>query len=1361
MSESLRKTIRAILFSASVLATILVFPPDATAQRPDIPEALKPWESWATWNDVERNSPAAYNNANDRINYWPSRLNLETGPRNGSWEIAVNVFADSWVAIPGGSEAWPMNVVGNGNPIAVVEREGYPAVKLAVGRHELSGEFAWDKMPQRIAIPRRIGLLNLVVDGQAVSLPSWDDTGHVWLRRQRIEPAEENSITVQVFRVIEDGIPTWLRTDIELTVSGKSREEEFGWILPEGWKLARVDSPIPVAVDSLGRMKAQVRAGKWTISVNAFRSTDTREIKFADVAQPITSLELVGFKSKPEFRLAEVTGLQAVDVTQTTFPQKWRGLPVFQWDTSTSIQIEEKMRGMGLQRPEGLAINRQFWLDENGKGLTYRDTVRGKMLQIWRLDTADGQQIGSVRVNGKGQLITSNPQTGSNGVEIRTRDLKMDAIGRIQNANQIPATGWQVDADSLGMTMSLPPGWRVFALFGADSVEGDWLTAWTLLDLFLLLIFSVAVFRMWGFPAGIVAFIAFGLAYHEPGAPRITWLFLLMPVALLRVVNEGTAKKWIVAWKYLAITLLVINLAPFLGGQIQNAIYPQLERPGINYSHRGMFWSLNRVYRSSVEMADYALEVQESSQTAAPAISGKKTRFDSSNLLYDPKARIQTGPAEPEWSWNQVQCRWSGPVSSSQTIKPILISLNQNRAITVVRIALLVLLVSILFGGKKMRLSFRFPLIARRTAVSIALVFACFGSSQLWAQDIPGETMLKTLRERLLQPADAFPRAAEIPRVQLSIVDNKIVMEAEVHTAAEVAVPLPGRIPAWSPLSVSVDGKPAELICRRKGYLWTVLPAGVNQVVVESLLPDVTEWEWTFLLKPRVVSIDAPGWNVSGVRSNGVPEQQVFFTQQRKATDEAAAYDRKDFQAIVAVDRHIETGLVWQVRNEVTRLTGSEKAVSIRVPLLEGENVLTSNVVVQDGMIEIRIGGGKKSFSWTSELPAGKDIQLVAPDTDQWIERWHLITSPVWNVNLSPTGLAPIFEPKQTSLIPVWHPWPKEEVTLAFSEPESVAGATVTVMRVNQRTVLGRRERTMQTKMTLECSLGGDFEIGIDPESEVSSVRVEGQPILVRRDGESVIVPVRPGRQVVEVAWRSEKDMQTVVQSGEIKLPVESANVTTVIRGLKDRWVLWSSGPTQGPAVRFWTILVFAILAALMLGSIKLSPLGRVEWVLLAIGLTQVHVAAALIVVAWLFLLAWRGRSDPPTMRRWVFNLRQVGIVLITLIAIGILIVVVGAGLLGSPEMFIIGNGSSPTNLQWFQARSGLLLPESSVISISVWYYRLLMLFWALWLATALLRWLTTGWKHFSHGGAWKHRPILAAAEVAVVESSEEDPNSQ
>ena len=133
---------------------------------------------------------------------------------------------------------------------------------------------------------------------------------------------------------------------------------------------------------------------------------------------------------------------------------------MFEWSTDASFRIVEKMRGMGLQRPQGLAVNREFWLDEDGRGLTFRDTVQGRMQQVWRLDIASGQELGAVRIDGKGQLITTNPKTGAHGVEIRARNLNLQAVGRTQRLAEVPAVGWETDVDSLSLKLNLPPGWR-------------------------------------------------------------------------------------------------------------------------------------------------------------------------------------------------------------------------------------------------------------------------------------------------------------------------------------------------------------------------------------------------------------------------------------------------------------------------------------------------------------------------------------------------------------------------------------------------------------------------------------------------------------------------------------------------------------------------------------------------------------------------------------------------------------------------------------------------------------------------------------------------------------------------------------
>ncbi|WP_442505104.1 hypothetical protein SH528x_003879 [Novipirellula sp. SH528] len=1356
-----------------------------SAQSPPIPDVLKPWQDWVTWDIKNRDCPKLYNNANEAICVWPSTLTLTADEMGGSFELEVQSFDETWMPLPGTATIWPSNVRLDGEAVVVVERNGAPSVKLAKGTGKLSGEFLWNQMPQRIQIPASIGILSLAINGTDVANPTWDSKGEVWLKRSRSEPTDKDLLTVKVYRKIDDGIPLWLRTQIELTVSGKSREELLGSVLPAGWQLATVQSPIPVAIDEQGLIKAQVRAGKWTISVDAFRTHDAGEIRFAPNAQPLADTELIGLRSDPDFRVSQIEDLPMVDVSQTTYPNAWRNIPVYQWDVNKPFHLVEKMRGMGEQARKGLNISRRLWLDENGQTLTYHDKLNGQMQQIWRLDVAENHELGAVRVDDEAQLITVNPITDKRGTEIRRRNLQMEAVGRVSMTDLLSATGWEADAESLSLTLTTPPGWRVFAILGTDQVRGDWLTAWSLLDLFLLLVFSLAVFKLFGFVGGIVALLAFGLSYHEPGSPRITWLLLLMPIALLRVVGDGKIKQWIAVWKYVAIGVLLLCVVPFIGMQVQNVIYPQLDPQGMSYGSRGLFvWSgIGSGVSRSAHVESYSAEgdMEYADETGAqsdrmPSKSrrGRQSsvqqlgpRFDiSMNLNYDPQAVIQTGPAQPQWNWNNVVCTWNGPVAADQQIHPVLISLTMNRIITCIRVTLLILLGIILFRerGRRWPWSRTAP---KATATAAALACMLLPATAM-AQDnaassdnaggnakqtvqhdvellsIPSPEMLSTLRERLQQTSDAFPNAAEIPAVDLAINDNVLTMDVTVHAAADVAVPLPGRLPAWSPVSVTLDGDDPVAVSRHDGYLWIILKQGVHQVTVKGRVTEATEWEWSFLLKPRRVTIAAEGWKVTGVNPNGVPAEQVFFVKEQEVSEDQAAYDRTDFNPVVVVDRRLEIGLIWKVRTTVTRLSSPGKAISIVVPLLEGEKVLTSGRDVKDDSVAVQLAANQQSFAWESELERRNEVILSAAETDRWVERWQLVTSPIWNVSLS--GLAPIFEADEHALIPVWEPWPGETATILFSRPIAVVGDTVTVQRVNLSSTLGDRRRTNTLEIDLECSLANDFAITLEPEIEITSLTLDKQSIPIQRSGSNLIVPARPGRQTVEVQWSSSKPIATVVHSPEIALDAEASNLSTTINMPENRWILWAEGPLRGPAVRFWTILAVAIIVALLLGSLPMSPLRRYEWVLLSIGLTQVPLFASMFVVGWLFLLAYRGKHPVVGRYRWSDYALQGVIVFLTLIALLVLFIVVGEGLLGNPDMFIAGNNSWRTQLIWFTPHSGTQLPVTGVVSISVWFYRFFMLVWALWLAAALLRWLAWGWKQFSKVS--DEEPVLQAKVV-------------
>ena len=162
------------------------------------------------------------------------------------------------------------------------------------------------------------------------------------------------------------------------------------------------------------------------------------------------------------------------------------------------------------------------------------------------------------------------------------------------------------------------------------------------------------------------------------------------------------------------------------------------------------------------------------------------------------------------------------------------------------------------------------------------------------------------------------------------------------------------------------------------------------------------------------------------------------------------------------------------------------------------------------------------------------------------------------------------------------------------------------------------------------------------------------------------------------------------------------------------------------------------------------------QWFLLLIGLSQVPVIAAVIVAGWLIVLGVRGKHTLPDRR--YFNAVQLAISFLTVLSLGILFIAVQQGLLGSPDMQILGNHSSAFNLNWYQDRSSIVLPTATVISVPIMVYRILMLAWSLWLAVSLLNWWRWGWGCFSNDGLWKkteqkkHPPLPVKGKDSVKE---------
>jgi hypothetical protein len=205
----------------------------------------------------------------------------------------------------------------------------------------------------------------------------------------------------------------------------------------------------------------------------------------------------------------------------------------------------------------------------------------------------------------------------------------------------------------------------------------------------------------------------------------------------------------------------------------------------------------------------------------------------------------------------------------------------------------------------------------------------------------------------------------------------------------------------------------------------------------------------------------------------------------------------------------------------------------------------------------------------------------------------------------------------------------------------------------------------------------------------------------------------------------------------------------------ESRWVLWTWGPTAGPAVLYWSQLIVLLLAAWLLARYAPTPLKWHQWLLLGLGFSAFAWGAYAMVVAWLILVGLRARHTLPARYGVLFNLSQVVLALVTVIAIAVLVSAVPKGLLGLPDMHVEGNESTAWSLNWFADQTDNVLPQAGVLSVSLWVYKIAMLLWALWLANALIGWLRWGFEAWSQGGYWRKGKSAPTEPPPVPEASE------
>jgi hypothetical protein len=574
-------------------------------------------------------------------------------------------------------------------------------------------------------------------------------------------------------------------------------------------------------------------------------------------------------------------------------------------------------------------------------------------------------------------------------------------------------------------------------------------------------------------------------------------------------------------------------------------------------------------------------------------------------------------------------------------------------------------------------------------------------------------------------------------------------LRLRVDAQSDVYIALPARRGAWEPQQVLLDGEAALALGRHQEWLMLALTQGRHDVVLEGAAGG-DRVDLSFGMPVHSLEVAAPGWQVSGVRDGQVPggTLQLQRVEQQHSTERSL--QANEIAPFVRVRRTLAFGIEWTVSTEVERIAPQQGTIHVAVDVLPGEAVTESEFKVEDGVVQLVLAPGVNAVQWQGRLPHTAELRLKAAQKPAYVERWNLEPGPQWHMRWD--GLRPI---KGEGL--EFLPWPGDTLTLEPVQPAAVSGAAQTVESLLLESKPGRRAAEHTLQIALRASQAGEYRVRLPEGASVQSLLADGVA-LDTEDTRDVVLPVHPGVQQLQLSWREGHGIATLWRTPEVELSTPAANLDWQLQWPSDRWLLWLSGPAIGPAMLYWGVLLVIVALALMLGRVRrwwpdAPPLTGAQWLLLGIGMSTENQVGSIVVVVWLFALAARGRFGS-TLAPRAFQLMQLGLAALTLVALLVLLGTIPLSLLSSPDMQVQGNGSWAGQLQWYQDRSAGIIPRASLISLPLWVYRLVMLAWSLWLAWKLVDWLRWGWRCFAAGHLWKQvprsvpaQPVAAAAE--------------
>ena len=1396
-----RVTLSARLPTAGVLAIgVALLAPVSFGQwdRVFVPEGMQEWSRW-----VAEGLPESYwcpwldGSGGQKLPcVWPLKLelsirSLEQGVE-ADFVLDVEAIGAGRATLPWTGWQIPIDVRVNDRPAVVgfgtnakeSSSKRFPYIVVDEGTSRVTGKLFWVRFPQSVNLPDGLARLVLFVDGARVSRPLVE-RGTVRLGESVTGgETESDSLSVKVFRLFTDSVPQVLSTQLELTVGGSSRQVSLGRAVPDGFLIHNIDSDLPARVSEDGDLQVMARSGEWEITLVSHAPNHIDAITVERPSPHWRSSEIWAVRARERIRSIRVDGVPQTDLSQLDAPSWFDDTPGYIVDEGDTLTIVELARGDTSPAIENVDVSRRVWLAFDGGSWVTHDELEADVNRESRISAS--YPLGRVKINDEPRLITSlKGKDGFDGVLLDATDLSVEAVSRISEApgwfsRSINAVGWNLDANSLSMSMQFPPQWLPIWIGGADQATGTWVEEWTLWDVFVVGLLGVVALRVmgwrWAFPAVAAAVLIFAYTAW----PVIGWLALLAVIALARAFTSERVRRWIGrAYWVLAVPVFASSaLAAALF--VLDAMYPQLdvERGFAQLEHASETPqppvaserppAERDAHTSITPFGDFAsyregdlsslreeILTVTGSRMAEFKVATEAAEVQEVAILEDAGSEepvwVQTGPGIPEWpdrGTEVVDLKWSGPVGAEQELSMLLLPPWATRLATFFAAALVLYTAWMLLQFRP-KLDVRSKGRSGGSSAAAVAALALFVVPELMA-DVPTYEILDEMEIRFEQPPSCLPECATAESLRFLVEDEHLVVRMQVHVQPQpeettidlFGVRLPWMTPWVLPASVESNGRELPLWAEEnRDSLLTLLTPGIHSIELRYGLKGLSRVEMRSGLSPAKVETEEMGdWRFEVDPSTALNWDSFTLRRVSRMTPGNEKQALEDVEAslspLAEVERVFKFEREPRIHTKIRRVEATQDIpIEIRLQLVEGEVVVDEDVEMVDGVARFTLAPDQYRASWWSRLFPEDTVTLQRSEAENWTERWAVEQSDHWSVEFE--GIAPVKTERKAGTS--FRPRAGETLGLRLKKPMPIEGRSITIENARLTTSASGRYRSTELEFDVVASLGVPLTVRLPETAEIKVLAHGAQSLPVPETPEfSITLPT--GESNYTVAWIDEAPMSFWYRERAVELSEPLANVRNQVEFPPNRWVIWLGGPGMGPGILSWALLLVVLAVAAALTRIPDFPLRPVDAVLLSFGVTLANLQVAALVAVWFVAIWVRNKRPPPVENHATYFVAQVLFAGLSVLAVLAIVVTVPMALLGQPQMEVFGVDSSPHSFAWFNDATNGSFPTPLVVSLPLWMYHVLMIGWGFWLAFALVRWVRVAWSAMSKPALWPRK---------------------